>query len=194
MPQHPATALGCRTLSIFKGCGLDPSFTHSSTFATHTSLRPHDFLVPRHRRPRALSIIRPQWPHPIRTLPSPRMRRRTNIRMRIVTKSTCPPRRPFRQRPIPRAQICATTNVSPRENGIHHEPNQDQHKRPDHVARRITIKKSRRSLWSRRSPPSSSVFMFQGFSVEESSFRLVEPSMEPPSEPSSVPSSSLRAS
>ncbi len=215
MPQLLTNCLWVPHPFDFKGCGFRSNSIHTETIpfgccvphvqplegaglnstpptsqrSPFTSLRSHDFLIARHRRPHAFSIIRTQRPHPIRTLPSPRMRCRANIRMSVVAQPIRPSRRPFRQRPIPRTQICTTTNVSPRENGVHQVPNQDQHDRPDHIAHTITIKQRRRSPWSRRPPPPSSMFVFQGFSIEESSFRLVEPSME-----SFVSSSSLRAS
>jgi hypothetical protein len=112
-------------------------------------------------RPHTVFNIRSQRLHPVRALPSPGVRRRTSIRMPVVAEPIRPPRRPFRERTIPRTLFRAPVLTSSHPNGIDHEPNQDHHDRPENVASRIAIKNSRPSLRPTSRMPSIPVFVFQ---------------------------------
>jgi len=68
--------------------------------------------------------------------------------MPIVAEPIRAPRRPLRERAIPRTQFGPTVLTSSHPNGINHEPNHDHHDRAETVASRLAIENGRPSLRS----------------------------------------------
>ena len=112
------------------------------------SPRTHDFFIVPHRRPHDfLFLVRTQRPHPIRTSPSPSMRRRTSIRMPVVAQPIRASRRPFGLAPVNRTQTWLLRSMP----GVCFEHVDDQTNRTEHkharqIAPRIAVPKSRLSF------------------------------------------------